>query len=353
MGEALVVEQAGQVTLQDLGRPGLAALGVSANGAADAHSARIANVLVGNPAGAPLIEATASSFAFRARRRLLLAVTGAVGRFAVGGVPCPAAEPVVVDPGCPVRIEAAAAGARLYLALNGRISAEPVLGSVAPDRALGLGRRLAPGDVVGLDSRFTGLDHPFSRVPLFRLGAPRPVLGPATTVDVTPGPDAAEFDEGWAAGTFTVEPLSDAVGLRLTGPVPPRTRSAEILSRGVPVGAVEVPPAGGLIVLLRGRFVTAGYPIVAVAATTALDRLGQVRPGDRLTFRLRTAESTRAELREREQRLAELAARVARAYRHVGLADVVHEDHLSSAPVPGGTPRPRTVAAAHRGGPAG
>jgi allophanate hydrolase subunit 2 len=254
-----------------------------------------------------------------------------------------------------VRVEAADAGARLYVALNGRISAEPVLGSVAPDRALGLGRRLAPGDALFLDSRFTGLDHPFSRVPLFRLGAPRPVLGRATTVDVTAGPDAAEFDEGWSAGTFEVSPQSDAVGLRLAGPVPPRSSSAEILSRGVPVGAVEVPPAGGLIVLLRGRFVTAGYPIVAVAATTALDRLGQVRPGDTLTFRIRTAESTRAELREREQRLAELAARVARAYRHVGLADVVHEDHLSSAParVPAEHPRPRSAAAPYRGGPAG
>lgn len=334
MTGALVVEQAGQVTLQDLGRPGLAALGVSANGAADGYSARIANLLVGNPAGAPLIEGTGSSFGFRARRPLLLAVTGAAGRLLVGGVPCPVAEPVVVAPGCAVRVEPSAAGARLYVAVNGRISAEPVLGSVAPDRALGLGRRLAPGDVVAVDSRFPGLDHPFSRVPLFRLGAPRPVLGPETTVDVTPGPDADEFDDGWSAGRFEVSPQSDAVGLRLTGAVPPRSSSAEILSRGVPVGAVEVPPAGGLIVLLRGRFVTAGYPIVAVAATTALDRLGQVRPGDRISFRLRTAESTRAELRERERRLAELAGRVDRAYRHVGLAGVVHEDHLSSAPFP-------------------
>src|SRR3954453_38071 len=88
VAEALVVEQAGYATVQDLGRPGLAPLGVSANGAAgrpparaaDAHAARTANVLVGNRPGAPLLEATASALTVRARRPLLLAVTGAAGR---------------------------------------------------------------------------------------------------------------------------------------------------------------------------------------------------------------------------------------------------------------------------------
>jgi biotin-dependent carboxylase-like uncharacterized protein len=330
--EALVVERTGYATVQDLGRPGLAHLGVSANGAADAHAARIANILAGNRSGAPMIEVTGSSFGFRARQRLLLAVTGAVGRLLVDGVARPVAEPVVVEAGCRAQVETAGSGHRAYVAVNGELSAVPVMGSVAPDPVLGIGRRLGSGDVVHLSSRFASLDHPFSRVPLFRLAAPPIPLGPLA-VDVTAGPDAERFDGG-LTGAFTVSPLSDHVGLRLTGPVPRRQVATEILSRGVPVGAVEVPPSGGLIVLLRGRLVTAGYPIVAVATTTALDRLGQVRPGDSLTFRDRSLESATAELRERERGLAELAARVARAYRHVGLADVLHEDHLSASPAP-------------------
>ena len=198
---------------------------------------------------------------------------------------------------------------------------------------LGIGHRLGPGDVVHLSSRFAGLDHPFSRLPLFRLAAPPVPLGPRLAVDVTAGPDADEFDGG-LPGAFTVSPLSDHVGLRLTGPVRRGRVPTEILSRGVPVGAVEVPPGGGLIVLLRGRLVTAGYPIVAVATTTALDRLGQVRPGDTLTSRVRDVESATAELRERERRLADLAERVARAFRHVGLGHVLHECHLSSEQPP-------------------
>jgi biotin-dependent carboxylase-like uncharacterized protein len=328
--EALVVERTGRATVQDLGRPGLAHQGISAHGAADAHAARIANTLVGNRAGAPLIEVTGSSFGFRSRRRLLLAVTGAAARLLAGGVPCPLAEPVVVAAGCPVQVEPASSGQWIYLALNGAIAATPVLGSVAPDPVLGIGRTLAEGDALHLSSRFAELDHPFSRVPLFRLAAPRTPLARDLTVDVTPGPDADEFPT-WPAGAFTVSPVSDAVGLRLTGPAPRREVSTEILSRGVPVGAVEVPPGGGLLVLLRGRLVTAGYPIVAVATTTALDRLGQVRPGDTLTFRTRDVDSAVAELRERERALTELAARVARAFRSAGLGHVLDDEHLSTS----------------------
>ena len=331
MREAFVVERAGHATVQDLGRPGQAHLGVSANGAADAHAARIANVLVGNRCSAPLIEVTGSSFGFRTRERLLLAVTGAAGRLLAGGVSCPLSEPVVVDAGCPVQVELASSGHRMYVALNGEVSAAQVLGSVAPDPVLGIGRRLGPGDVLHLSSRFSGLDHPYSRLPLFRLAAPPIPLRPVLAVDVTAGPDADEFDGG-LTGAFTVSPLSDHVGLRLSGPVPRRQVATEILSHGVPVGAVEVPPNGGLIVLLRGRLVTAGYPIVAVATTTALDRLGQVRPGDSLTFRSRSVESADAELRERERALTELAARVARAFRHVGLAHVLDDEHLTASP---------------------
>ncbi|MDQ3591356.1 MAG: allophanate hydrolase subunit 2 family protein, partial [Actinomycetota bacterium] len=43
-------------TVQDAGRPGLAALGVSASGAVDRDAYRLANALVGNPDDAAVIE---------------------------------------------------------------------------------------------------------------------------------------------------------------------------------------------------------------------------------------------------------------------------------------------------------
>jgi biotin-dependent carboxylase-like uncharacterized protein len=333
VAEAFVVERCGYATVQDLGRPGLGHLGVSAGGAADGHAARTASALVGNRDGAPLVETTGSALTVRARRRLLVAVTGAAGRVLLDGIPAPVGEPVVVEAGCAVAIEPAAAGHRGYLAVNGELVADRVLGSVAPDPPLGLGRRLAAGDVIEVDSRFEALDHPFFRLPLFRLGAPAPVLRDRLTVDVTPGPDADEFgsrlDDVPAPG-FTVTEQSDAVGLRLDGPAPRRTVTTEILSHGVPVGAVEAPPGGGLIVLLRGRFVSAGYPIVAVATATAIDRLGQVRPGNRLTFATRTVAEAVTELRGREDQLRRLADRVGTVFRTTGLGPALAPGHLSA-----------------------
>jgi allophanate hydrolase subunit 2 len=251
----------------------------------------------------------------------------------VDGTPAPVAEPVVVAAGSTVAIQPAAGGARSYLAVNGEIAATAVLGSVAPDPTLGIGRRLAAGDVVAVGSRFRSLDHPYSRIPLFRLGAPATAVSGRLAVDVTPGPDAHEFDGRLDDGperTFSVSPQSDTIGLRLTGPAPRRTQAHEILSHGVPIGAVEAPPGGGLIVLLRGRFVSAGYPIVAIATATAIDRLGQVRPGDELSFRIRTVADAVTDLRRREDELARLAARVRTAYRAAGIGAVLDPAHLST-----------------------
>ncbi|MEY3775171.1 MAG: hypothetical protein RLZZ129_1951, partial [Verrucomicrobiota bacterium] len=45
-------------TVQDLGRPGLRAIGVPAGGAMDALALRLANLLVGNPENAAGLEIT-------------------------------------------------------------------------------------------------------------------------------------------------------------------------------------------------------------------------------------------------------------------------------------------------------
>jgi len=71
------VERAGYVVVQDLGRTGLGAIGISANGAGDQSSARLANTLVGNGDGAALIEIIASELMLKADSDLLIAVTGA------------------------------------------------------------------------------------------------------------------------------------------------------------------------------------------------------------------------------------------------------------------------------------
>lgn len=331
----LRVLSAGMASVQDLGRPGYGYLGIPTNGASDGQSARVANTLVGNAVDAPLLEVTGSAFAFEATGDVVVAVTGAAERVSVDGVAQPAWNTLVVPAGRRVAIEDPAGGLRSYVAVNGRLRVEPVLGSVAPDRLLGVGRTLRAGDTLGLDSGFTALDHPFSRIPLFRFGAaPAPRSGPLL-LETTVGPDAHEFPDhldGTLDAAYEVSPQSDHIGLRLLGPTPERTTAREILSRGVPVGAIEVPPAGGLLLLLRGRLVTAGYPVVAVATTESVDRLGQVRPGEEVRFHVSDPAQARAAVRRRDDELRQLATRVRSAFGQVGLGHVL----AAAAPSPAG-----------------
>ncbi|MGW3287313.1 5-oxoprolinase subunit C family protein [Streptomyces sp. NPDC001002] len=317
MADTLTIRTPGIVTVQDLGRVGRSRYGLPANGAADQHSARVANVLCGNDERAPLLEITALDFACVPSSDILVAVTGAPADVTVDGGVRPQWEPVPVRAGETVKVSGIRQGLRVYLAVLGSFEADRLQGSCAPDTILGFGPALSAGDELVLRAACPPLDHPFSRIPLFRLKAPVPSFPASWTIDVTDGPDRAEFgDTGRRLfdAPFTVTSRSNHIGLRLQGEVPRRVTTGEVLSRGVPIGAVEVPAGDELLVLHRGRGVTAGYPVLAVVTATGLSALGQVRPGQTLHFRHRTLAQAVAAHRTQRNAIAALRSRVSTAF---------------------------------------
>ena len=315
----ITVESAGLAVLQDLGRPGHGDKGIAVNGASDRRSAQMANVLVGNAPDTPLLETTGSSTSLGFNADTLVAVTGATIRPTVDGRPAPTWDPFIVDAKASLDLPNPDQGWRTYLAVGGGLEGDRLLGSVAPDPMLEIGRRLSRGDHLVLRSCVCGFRHPHLAHPLFRLGARRPTWPSTAVVDVTAGPELEEFDNEALRGPWEVSPHSDQVGLRADGPTPVRSKVGEILSRGVPVGAVQVPPSGGLLVLLYGRLLTAGYPVPYVATTVSLDTLGQVRPGDHLVLRETDVASAVGQLMARRRELVEVAERATTALRTSGL----------------------------------
>jgi 5-oxoprolinase (ATP-hydrolysing) subunit C len=323
MAERLTVLQAGIATVTDLGRTGMERHGIPVNGAADQYSATLANILVGNPAQAALVEITASDFALSASQPVLIAATGAPATLTVDGQPHRQWEPICVDADRAVALTGFREGLRGYLAIHGILHAPQIFGSCAPDSLLGIGTRLRPGTHLELDSGYARVPHPFGE-PLFRVDIPRPAMPAGTpwTVDVVPGPEIGDFPDATAvltAAPYTVSPRSNHIGLRLDGAAPARARTGEILSRGVPVGAVEVPPSGELLVLQRGRPVTAGYPVVAVAARTASPLLAQAMPGRQLRLRFRDISEAVADYRTQQHRIRETARRVHSMFTSLGI----------------------------------
>src|ERR1700710_1305312 len=139
-GPRLVVEEVGaQVTVQALGRPGLAHLGVPRSGALDEPAHRLANRLVGNGEDAATLECLDGRVAFTVSRSLTVAVTGAQGWVPVAGRARGWGIGLPVPSGARVEVGAATSGLRAYVAVAGGIAIEPVLGSRATDLLSGLG----------------------------------------------------------------------------------------------------------------------------------------------------------------------------------------------------------------------
>lgn len=283
----LVVESvAWLATVQDLGRPGWAHLGVPRAGAVDPPALALANRLVGNPADAAGLEALLGGVRVRVERATRIAVTGAAAPVQVAGRPAPAFAAVSVPTGASVEIGRPTWGARVYLGVAGGLEPPAVLGSRSCDVRNGLGPPpLRPGDRVPL-----GQPHrpgPAVDVAAASSGAGRPAL-----LRVHPGPRSdwlLDSPAGALSGLcgpdgWQVAPASDRAGLRLDGPVL-RVRQATLDSEGAPDGSVQVPPNGQPVVFLAEHPTTGGYPVVAVVDPADLPLAGQLLPGDALAFR--------------------------------------------------------------------
>ncbi len=269
-------------TVQDLGRPGWASIGVTASGAADRSAAALANRLVGNDPAAAVVEVTAGGLRVRAGRTLLVAVTGAPVPVVVDGRAAPFDAPLTLAPGSLLTLGLPATGLRSYLAVRGGVDVPPVLGSRSTDTLSGLGPHpLRAGDRLPVGA--LAAEEPFVDVAAVRPPSTRPVLR------VLPGPRRDWLEPAaWAAFVgqpWTVTPDSDRVGLRLAGPRLERARSDELPSEGLVPGAVQVPPSGAPVLFLVDHPVTGGYPVLAVVVTADLPAAAQLRPGDIVRFR--------------------------------------------------------------------
>lgn len=306
----MLIVEAGFTWVTDLGRFRGPSLGFSVNGALDQYSATAANLLVGNAESAPLLESTARPLVMTADTDSLVAVTGAPGGILVDGVTAPCWMPVSLRRGQTIEIGAGIRGVRRYVAVRGGFEAPMLLGSCAPDSMLQFGHRLESGSRIGQREGTPPLRHPVFELPVMRFATPAVSFDEVLSVPVTDGPDFDEFPDAAELlydADFIVDARSNHVGLRLSGRPPVRQVVGEVLSRGVPVGAIEVPSQEGLLLLHRGRGVTAGYPVLAVATSIGLDIMAQAVSGQRVRFRRQSIEDARDASLQRSLRLKSLA----------------------------------------------
>lgn len=280
-----VVEPGPFTTVQDEGRPGLAAWGVGRSGAADRAAAALANRLVANRARAAVLELTMGGLAVQVDAPLTIAVTGAVASVWLDGVPVGFAAPVPVPGGAEIRVGAPESGLCSYLAVRGGIAVERVLGSRSYDVLARLGPPpLQAGDVLPIGPEPKAM-------PLVDVAIPvSPPAGP-TVLHGWAGPHLDALDpEGvtaLSAQEWSVSWDSDRSGLRLMGDPLALASDRQWPPEGLVRGAVQVPPSGRPVLMLADHPVTGGYPSVGALDDASCDLAAQLRPGDRLRLRLR------------------------------------------------------------------
>jgi biotin-dependent carboxylase-like uncharacterized protein len=257
-------------TVQDLGRPGYAHLGISTSGAADALSLRAGNLLVGNPEGGAALEMTLAGGTFEFESSAVVALTGADFDASI-----PMWTAIAVKPGDQVRCGHARCGARCYLCISGGIEVPLLLGSASTHLLTGLGghqgRALKRDDVL---SCRTGL----------RACPSRTVRGyidrnATAAIRVTTPANA----EALCRAAWEVQSDSNRMGLRLSGPTL-EGHTGHMLTEGVPLGAIQVPPGGQPIILFVEHQTTGGYPKIANVISADFHAVGQLRPRDHVCF---------------------------------------------------------------------
>lgn len=264
-----IVEPGVATTLQDRGRPGYAHLGVSPSGAVDPWLAALVNRLVGNPAGATVLE-TCGGLVLRATGHVLVATSADPG-------------PRTLGPGESCHVPAGRSG-RLwhYVAVRGGLLAEPVLGSTSSDTLAHLG----PPPCQAGDRLAVG------GAPVAPIVADiAPLADVPGVVRITAGPRVDWLADGLRAlvsGPWRVTTTS-RVGVRLSGVPLVRARSDELASEGLVRGAIQAPPDGDAVMMLCDHPTTGGYPVVAVVHPDDVASLAQHAPGSEVRFRVDVA----------------------------------------------------------------
>jgi allophanate hydrolase subunit 2 len=113
-----------------------------------------------------------------------------------------------------------------------------------------------------------------------------PEENPVLRIAAGPRDDWFETLAPLARGAYEVTAQSNRVGVRLDGPALARRRQGELASEGMVTGALQVPPNGLPIIFLADHPTTGGYPVAAVLATADIGRAAQLRPGQRVRFRI-------------------------------------------------------------------
>lgn len=286
---SLLIERSGALAnLQDGGRIGVRHLGVTQGGGADWIAQNWANWLLGNALNATVIEITLGNLELLAESDTCLALCGADLAAQLDDQPLLPGRSFTIKRGQRLRFKSPVDGVRAYLAAPGGFIAPSVLGSCSSVARDQLGGLQGDGQALRATDRLQWLNSNATPTPR-ELAAQ--YLAPCRGRIILPvvlGAQIADFS-GQSLfdafnSTWKVDQRADRMGVRLLGPAL-RCERQQMVSEGVPLGAIQVPSDGQPIVLLNDRQTIGGYPRLGALTPAAVAQLAQCLPGTELQLK--------------------------------------------------------------------
>lgn len=315
MARELIVHRAGPaVTVQDGGRPGWIAYGLSRGGAMDRMALAEGAALLGQGESAAL-EMGGMGGRFEAGCDLRIALTGAPMRASIDGAPVTWHACHALPKGAVLEIGPLRAGAYGYLSVGGGFAPEEILGAVSAHLTAGLGRAVAAGDriPVGADkggavARKLAVEDRFSGGELRVVESLQTRLFPE---DQRARLGTTRFARDARANRMGVKVVPEGAPFGVEG-------GLSVVSEIITPGDIQVTGDGAPFVLLAECQTTGGYPRLATVIPADLPRIAQAPAGAELRFRFVSMdEALTAEAAHREA-LKALARRVEPLVRHPG-----------------------------------
>lgn len=308
MTPALEVLEAGPaVTVQDLGRKGYVAQGLTRGGAMDRLALYEAAALLAQPVTAAL-EMIGMGGAFRTTQKTRIALTGAPMTATIDDAPLTWHSTHVLPAGSTLRIGGVRAGAIGYLSFAGGIVAPQVMGAQSAHLAAGLGTILSTGDTLplaedqgGPADLFLTPDNRFSGGEIGVVTSMQSHLFGNATLD------------RFAATRFTRDARANRQGIRLN----PEGRGfaaaggLRVVSEIIVPGDIQITGDGAPYVLMCESQTTGGYPRIASVLPSDLPRVAQTPLGAEIRIRFYSVEAALARESAARAQIRSLGSRVA------------------------------------------
>lgn len=287
---SITVLKAGlQSTIQDLGRYNYSHFGISASGAADRLSLQIGNMLIGNKKYASAIEMTIIGGEFQFNSDCFIAISGSEFDAVLDSTRITNQKAIKVNKGQTLSVGQTKTGARAYLCVQGGIDVKSYLSSKSTHVLSGIGghfgRPIIKGDVLKFgNNNNNAIPKTINNI-----------LDINTSIlRINSGLQSNYFNNNtwndFTSNSFLVSNLSNRMGIRLDGNKINSTIDNEIITEGVPLGAIQVPKSGDPIISFVEHQTTGGYPKIANVIMADLYKVGQLKPGDKIKFDLVTIE---------------------------------------------------------------